>query len=385
METQYKFRVYAKILGYMLPSERFSIKECVIEKMSLGEQKRRKFEPINTQTKGPNPSSFYKSYVSFGVLLDTRIFKTEYVVYTDISTNRNEASHLLGLAVRRFDKVIGALSLASSMWFAKKYNRDPLYKGTTYQLSRIYELVQGKERSFGNLNLYRGGGSQINLPDAKANFNEIDLQFIEQILNSNDKVFLKSKKYLLAGEDALYKGLPPEKIILDHMKSIEIIVKSFSKKRNFRAQLQKCAKEILLTDQEQNEILQLWKNRSNGDIAHSTKTSRADFLPPQFPIPSDAVFIPFPSDLTVRVLLKYLQYKKGEVSVVMSNDTWHKEGSLINVNMGSYYIYKPMKQERRVVHYAKKAIAAYFDVKYRKIITRKSDTSKKHLLFKIKE
>lgn len=373
----------------MLPNETYSIKECTIRKMTISEQKRRKFSPINIEVKEITPSSFYKSYVGFGVLTDTRLFKTEYVIYTDISTNRNDASHVLGVAVRRFDEVIGALSLASSDWFCKTHTRDPIYKATMYQMSKIYELVDDKEVSFGQYNLYRGGGSQINLPDAKASFDKIDFTLITRVLNNKDKVFSKSLKYLLSAEDGIYKGLPPEKIILDLMKSIEVIVTSFPKKRTkkkegvFRARLKKCAEEIGLTEKQNDQIMQLWKDRSNGDIAHSTSSSRSDYLPPQYPIPSDVVFIPFQSDLAVQVLLKYLEYKKGEILVEISNDPFHTAGSLIDVNFGSYYIYTPKKSEKRVAHFVKKAIASYFKIAYRKITIRKSDLINNTFLFKI--
>lgn len=38
-----KYKVYAKILGYVLPDEELEIGECKIEKMSYKEQRKRNF------------------------------------------------------------------------------------------------------------------------------------------------------------------------------------------------------------------------------------------------------------------------------------------------------------------------------------------------------
>src|ERR1700733_8121084 len=114
MDGARKYRVYAKVLGYSLPLETTEISKCVIKRMSFTEQRKRNFKPLNIQVSRPEPESFYKSYIAFGAASDTRIFKTRYVIYTDIENNTgHDTGGLIGVAIRRFDRVVGALSLAA--------------------------------------------------------------------------------------------------------------------------------------------------------------------------------------------------------------------------------------------------------------------------------
>jgi hypothetical protein len=42
-----KYRVYAKILGCILPKDKMAVFDCTIQKMNRSEQKRRNFSPLN--------------------------------------------------------------------------------------------------------------------------------------------------------------------------------------------------------------------------------------------------------------------------------------------------------------------------------------------------
>ncbi len=355
--------------------------------MSISEQKKRKFKPLNIEPASLSPDSFYKSYIAFGVATDTRIFKTSYVIYTDIENYPDrDAGGLVGIAIRRFDAVVGALSLTASDWFSKNYSRDPQYKGCDYQISKIYKLENEQENPI-EYTIVRGGGSQINLPDAKANFSKLDSVLLDKILKMRDDTFKKSLKYLLNGERAMYLGLPFEKIILDFMKSIEVIVKSFAskKRKTFKQQLKECAKKIGLTEKEKQQIIQLWKDRSNGDVAHAKKVSRSEYLPPQYPVPSDVEgVISFKSDLAVAILLKYFKYKDGEIKVIIDNERYHQEGDFVDVNMGSYFTYKPRQAEKNnITKVLKQQISQNLKVKYKNISKRSEKSGE--FIFKIKQ
>lgn len=373
MDSPHLFRIYAKILGYSLPSETTEIEGCVIQKMNLSEQKKRKFRPLNIKVARMKPENFYKSYMAFGVASDTRIFKTNYVIYTDIENHLgHDVGGLIGVAIRRFDKVAGALSLTASAWFSKTYNRAALYKGCDYQISKIYEIKNGKEIVVEH-NIVRGGGSQINLPDGKALFSKMDSGLLKKLLRNSDDTFKKSLKYLMSGERSLYLGHPAEKVMLDMVKSIEIVVKSFSNKntRSFKRQLKVCAKKIGLTSEEQEQIMSCWKARSEGDVAHASKQSRSEYLPPQYPVPSDAEMnMLFRADLPVSVLLKYFHYKDGEIRVVVGNDTFLDVGTLTHISSGgqTYYGYKPRQNEKKnIVHVLKKQLVSELGFSYRNI------------------
>lgn len=387
MNPRITYRVYAKILGYSLPAKTTSISECVIQRMTLAEQKRRGFKPLGIKAAPLEPLGFYKSYMAFGVPTDTRVFKTSYVIYTDITDypDHDPGAHV-GIAIRRFDRVVGALSVAASSWFSKTYNRDPMYKGCDYQISKIYEIKDDNEVPV-EYSIVRGGGSQINLPEKKAGFEKMDQTLINSILDVRDETFKKALKYLLNGERALYLGFPMEKVILDLVKSIEVIVNSFKNKnrKKFGQQLQVCARKIGLTEKEKDSILSFWKSRNTGDIAHAKKVSRSENLPPQYPVPSDADIIPyFSSDLPAAVLLRYFQYKDGEVRVIIENDPYHRSGRLVNVNMGSYFAYKPFPEEKkRIVNVLKKLIASSFGVKFKDV--KKRSQKGAEFIFKVQQ
>ncbi|HWB33762.1 MAG TPA: hypothetical protein VG753_00355 [Candidatus Paceibacterota bacterium] len=381
-----RFRVYAKVLAYSLPKEPTEIAGCVIHRMSFAEQRKRGFKPLNIKPATLTPASFYKSYMSFGTPSDTRIFKTGYVIYTDIDNREaHDTGGLIGVAIRRFDKVAGALSLASADWFSKTHNRPPLYKSCDYQISRIYELKDDEEAPI-EPDIVRGGGSQINLPAANVAFSSLDHNLIQRILDSREPIFKRALRYLLSSERALYLGLPMEKVMLDLIKSIEIVVKSFGgrNRKTFKQRLKICAKKIGLTEEEQGHITDLWKARNRGDVAHAREQSWAEFLPPQYPVPSDVEMNAyFRSDLGVAVLLKFFDYKDGETKVELDSGNYWGPGSFVDVNMGSYYAYHPHHQERRnMVAALKRQLANKFNVKIKDVTLRFHQG--KEFIFKIR-
>lgn len=59
-----KYRIYAKIIGPTLPGAETSYEECFIVPMSIDEQERRKFKPIEANSPEPTDRDFYKTYVT---------------------------------------------------------------------------------------------------------------------------------------------------------------------------------------------------------------------------------------------------------------------------------------------------------------------------------
>lgn len=158
MENHYrKIRVYAKIVGYVLPEIEATIDHCVIRKMPFKEQKSRKFLPLRNIIKEDFKNPWYKSYITYPSNSDFREIKSHYIIYTDIEEYTGESAQAkdsggyygeinsaLGIAIRRFDKVIGALSLSSCDLLFNKHKR---YLATKYdyQICKIYELAGKKE------------------------------------------------------------------------------------------------------------------------------------------------------------------------------------------------------------------------------------------------
>jgi hypothetical protein len=325
--------------------------------------------------------------MTFGQLIDNRIFKTNYVIYTDIENEYvGDMGGIVGIAIKRFDKIIGSLSLTASEWFSKTHKRDVMYQGYDYQISRIYEVSGDIEKPIDHI-FTIGGGSKINLPAENLNFDALDNNLLKNLFSSRDNIYKKSLKYLVDGERALHMGIPIDKAFLDLFKSIEVVINSLSKKRSFNSRLSICSKKIGLSSEEQEKIKKLWKARSNGDIAHSKPFSSSEYLPPQYPVPSDADLSYFSPDLPASVLLKYFHYKNGEIVIITGGDSVdHADnGEFIDVNIGSYYIYKPFPNEtKNITNVLKKKISENFNIKTKNVVLRVKNKSKKEFIFKIK-
>jgi len=130
-------------------------------------------------------------------------------------------------------------------------------------------------------------------------------------------VLERAIKYLYRSSIGHFILDSPEKIALDHFKSIEIIVNSLSKKKEFKQRLEEAANKINLTDEEKKEILKMWDDRSSyGDVAHPSPYDQAERYPNQFPVPSNVQYPRGGFDsIAVNVCLKYFTYKKSLFSV----------------------------------------------------------------------
>jgi len=370
---QNKYRVYAKIIGYILPGRNeVHLHGCVIKKMSLREQKRRKFKAIEAEIKDPGDPRYHKSYITRKSYSDPRFIKTRYVIYYDVGVG--DENQALGCASKLFDRVCGSLALTVSSWFNKKHNRTD-YKTYEYQLCRVYKLDDSdKESPVNNLQINGGGWSMICYPGV-TNFKELDFNLLARILASRNEIFNKAFKYLLQAEQDLYRHVPPQMLTINLFKCIELIVYTFSGRR-FNNKLKKAAIELNLTADDLGKIKKLKEARDKGDVAHPSRGSRSDFYPPQFPIPEDVDFPNFwYSGLASKVLLNYFLYVDSLIKIKLSTDPHDEIDEVVSVNYGyrgAHYEIRPSVRGRnKITNFAKRKLSEYFGVPYSRIRLRK--------------
>jgi len=368
-----KYRVYAKVIGYVLPgNDEVHLSGCIIRKMTLKEQRERKFKVIEADIMDPGDPRFHKSYITRKPYSDSRFIKTRYIIYCDVEVSgENQA---LGYAVKLFDRVCGSLALAASSWFNKKHNRTD-YQAYEYQLCRVYRLdEENKEIPINNLRINGGGWSMISYPGV-IDFTELDFNLLARMLASSDDIFNKSFKYLLQAEQDLYRSVPPQMLTINLFKCIELIIKDFEGK-NFGLKLKKASLELNLTSEDMANIKKLQKARNYGDVAHPRSSSRTDFYPPQFPVPHDVDFPNFwYSGLTAKVLLNYFLYIDSLIKIKLSSDKHDDVDEIISVSHGnrlSYYEIRPsVKSRRKIIPLVKKKLSEYFEVPCSQIKLRK--------------
>lgn len=358
------YRIYAKILGSVLPEIKTQVDECFILPMSISEQKRRKFSPVKASVSN-HDDNYYSSYITHERTLDPRIIKTGYAIYTDV--NKHPIETALGTAIQRFEKVTGTLAMSASIHYAKKHNVKSRYQHYEYQISKIYKIIDGKETDI-NESIFGGGmTSLIKLP-SETNLDVLDQRLIARMLKSKDDVFWKSLSYLQSGEKGFHNNTPSEKMTLDFMKSIELIINLFSGK-SFPKRLKNAAKELNIDNDDCESIKKLWSLRSNGDVAHAKRGSRVNSLPAQYPTPSnvDGPYIDS-SALAVRVLTNYFLFRDSILSIKISTEKHYDADELIDVNNGTAYVIRPTNRTRKfLTRFLKKKISIHFNVPQKNI------------------
>lgn len=379
-----KHRIYAKILGYILPDKETKIYNCVIKKMSLREQKRRKFAPLRNERKEEFNDPWYKSYITYPSNADFRELKTKYIIYTDVEECKGErdkpkdsggyygdVNSALGIAIRRFDKVMGSLCLCSADMMHNKVNRYLEIK-FDYQICKIYEIKNGIEVDADNP--FMGGwGGMINGPANNFHFADIDMNSMNRMLKSKNIIFIKSLRYLLKGIKGMHNNVPVEKIFIDYAKSIEIIINQF-KGKSFNKKLKTASKILELPSEKIKEIKEIWKSRSHGDFAHANNSLTSLNLPPQFPEPSDSEFRYFDLfGICAMLVIKYFKHIENELEIIINDDgiKYISEDyldQLIDVNMGEYFVFYSKVLNRKIlIPLIKKEIASNFKCKIKEI------------------
>ena len=310
-----KYKVYAKILGYVLPSRSFEIAGCKIERMSYKEQQKRRFRPL----KGWAVRERKMNYLTFPRGADLRIFKSNFVVSTMLECRGlNEA---IGLAERKFNNLIGALMLHMYYWWTNKHpNKRIRFSEYDYQICKVYEIINGEEKELRDLKPVSSGANMCHYPaftDLIDNFKDQ----MEEFMSCKEEIFRKSLKYFVNGVRGIHSQLPEEKIFLDLFKSIELVINQLGGKRikRFKSKAQFAGRKLHLEKEEVDKIKQLWTIRSRGDFAHARK--RENYLPPQWPNPSDCdLFVNYFDliSLSQRILVKYFDYIKNKYTVLIN-------------------------------------------------------------------
>jgi len=379
-----EYKVYAKILGYVLPDENLEIGDCKIEKMSYREQRERNFQHL----KGRKLREFNMNYMTFPRGADFRILRSNFVVSTLLESSSPNGA--IGLAEMRFDKLIGVLMLYMHNWWLNKHpERKIRFSNYDYQICKLYEIVDTKEIEIKDLRPISASASMCHYPAFKELTDDFR-KIIEYYINCQDEIFEKSLKYFTNGIKGLYSQLPEEKVFLDLFKSIELIINNFQRKRTnkLRTKLNYAAKRLNLNKIDRDKISLFWDTRSRGDIAHARK--RKNYLPPQYPIPSDCeLFINYSDliDLSQKVIINYFNYIKGRYEILI-NPSEYKDLGLENgltqvlTSWDSNFVFTTKERnKRRITPLIKKEMAKKYKINVHEI--RVLESRKDKLILKL--
>lgn len=303
------YRVYAKLLGFVLPSVEAVVGGCHISQMSLEEQEKRGFHAYEGRLVIEDSLS---SFSTFPRGIDSRVFKTNYVIYTDIKYNTGPNA-AVGIANDEFELTIGSLTLAGTVWSQNKYGRLLPSVTYDYQICRIYEIVDGQEKPI-EMQHPSSGVWMCDYPQSNG-FQEIDQNILGFVTQTKHPLFLKALRYVMNSERGINFQYPAEKIFLDYFKSIEIIVQyvGLLKKnipRAFRKRLLRTAKKLAIKEEDVRLIKKYYALRNNGDFAHATVDGRSIHFMPQFPRPSDSEIFNYDElrMLARKILLQFMQF-----------------------------------------------------------------------------
>ncbi|MFA6016466.1 MAG: hypothetical protein WC744_00015 [Patescibacteria group bacterium] len=305
-----KYRVYALIHGETLPEGK--IFECEIKKMDFREQEKRKFSPIQSVFAKGEMIDYHKTYVTSLRYVDPIKIKSEYVIICDIEEDK--PGDALGGTIKTIDRITRFLSLACLEDVKRKFGRNRgSFEPYVYQVNKIYLLDEKSNETDVAFKVESGHIYLPNRPEQTEWRNSGTGVFLDEIYNFHDEIFERALKYLYRSSIGYLVLDSEEKIALDHFKSIEIIINSLSKKREFKKRLAEAVIKIGITPVEQKRIEDFWDDRSTyGDIAHPSLFDEVERYPNQFPIPSNARYPGANFDsIAPSILLKYYQYAKG--------------------------------------------------------------------------
>ena len=323
-----KFRIYALIIGETLPEGKILGSE--IKKMDFAVQEKRKFAPIQGVFSKDKDLEYGKTYATYLPYVDPIKIRSEYVVIHEIEEDKPGSA--LGGAIRAIDQLCRFLSIAGFEDIKRKFGRDHgAFQPYIYQVNKIYQLDQQGKESEVDFELKSG---LIYLPK-RPEFNEWRgkgiPEFLEEISSFQDDTLQRALKYLYRSSIGNFLLDSREKIALDHIKSIEIILDELSNKRDFKDQLEEAGNKIGLTSEEKKRITEFWADRSKyGDVAHVSPYDNTERYPNQFPIPSNVQYSGGAFDsVAASVCVKYFYYKKSFIIIeIMTPDkNSDKEGT----------------------------------------------------------
>lgn len=371
-----KYRVYATILGYVLPKKRTDVTykpgafqreiKTTIKKMTFAEQKKRHFEPIKLSK--PN-TTHYKRYLTNDFGTDRKILRSDFIIYTDIEVWDSNAA--IGAAIQIFDKIVGALALNASILFLNKYKRHLLHQKYDYQVVRVYELEDKKEKEPKEKLGVTGWVAMPNWPQGNVDFGEINKELLQATLESRNEVFKKALHYSTEGNKSFDSNEPVQVAFLNWIKAIEIIVNEF-KGNTFKKRLSTASNKLGLEQSTIDQIKKAWNVRSNGDFAHARKSS-GNYLPPQYPVPKDQDFIPYDMNtIATTIIVRYFELVDGIIEVRVHKDHPYEKcdrlNELIAVNMAEYFeFHTHTLGKAHIIRKIKKSVAEHFNIRIGKI------------------
>jgi hypothetical protein len=278
--------------------------------MSFEEQAKRKFSPIQG-TFTDDMTREYKTYVTSLPHVEALKIKSEYVAINEIEESDPLAA--LGAGIRAFEELCRYLFLANVEDIQRKFESKIGHANTyLYQVVRIYEIDERRGEKEVDYQIRNSHVFLPNRPDATEWRHADTNAFLKDILSFRDEIFERALAYLYRSSIGYFVLHSPEKIALDHFKSIEVIVNSLSRKKTFKKRLSDTAVLIGLTPEEVERISKLWSDRSKGDVAHSKEFGISDRYPNQFPIPSDTQYSgSYADSIAERVCIKYYEYRKS--------------------------------------------------------------------------
>ncbi len=307
-----KFRIYALVHGPILPIRK--IFNLEIRKMTFEEQSRKKFSPIQSVFSEREDMN-YKTYVTSLPYVDPVYIKSEHIIVCDVE--EYDENSALGAAVNQFDKLCRFLSITNLKDTREKFhNKLGGLLPYVYQVNKIYSLDSSGNEIDVNFKLESGGIYLPDRPEANQWRNGDTEEFLNEIYNFHDEILKRALKYLYRSSIGYLVLDSPEKVALDHFKSIEIIINSISNKKFFKNKLNEASGKIGLTREEQEKIIKFWEYRSDyGDVAHFSEYDQTEYSN-QFPIPSNVNYPwAFLSSIAGDVCLKYFQYRRGLFSI----------------------------------------------------------------------
>lgn len=390
-----KYRIYALIIGEIITQGKFF--DCEIRKMTFAEQKKRKFSPIQSVFSEMRDTKYYKTYATSLPYIDPIRIKSKYVIVCDL--NERETKAALGGGIRIIDRLCRFLSLVYVEDAKRKFSRESFgLLPYLYQVNKIYSLNESGGELDTDLKLESGHIYLPNRPELNQWRDENTQNFLEDIFNFHDEVLERAIKYLYRSSIGYFILDSPEKIALDHFKSIEIIVNSLSKKNTFKKRLNEACGQINLTNEEKVEILKMWDDRSSyGDVAHPSPYDQAERYPNQFPIPSNVQYPRAGFDsIATNVCLKYFAYKKSlfyieiDEPFTYSNKSGNQstENTLSEVNAqwesNRLCFYTPERNKTSLKQKVKKAFALEYKIAETEILDVKLEPGGKKIILRTK-
>ncbi len=350
-----RYRVYAKLLSYILPPDNTELGGCVIRAMSPEEQESRGFLPLSNTPPDLIAGESYTSYLVPVIYADGRLIKSGHVMYADIETHRsNEA---LGIATAKFDRLTASLELSISDWYERKHGRF-YARHCVYQTCKVYKLDSISGEEIEEEVSWGGSVSQMNVPSTETIDDEMQ-KLMEKILTCDFFIVNKSLGYYLEAKRIMDEGVSLDKVALDLTKSVEILTKIFDGK-NFSKKLDAMGKVIGLTQDDKKKILNLWKIRSDQDVAHADLFDRKGYLPSQFPVPNGVMLPSGVFDICAKTILRFFSFFDGVVEVKIRRDT--RMGGVNEItridNKDLFVFYSPITNRRKLTPLVKKKLAS---------------------------